>query len=264
MTATVRNVMRRTYGAFRSDELTDNRRLKDAMAWLNFRDSVDARTTAAEVFHQFDEHALSGLPNKPARATNDDAYCCGPCSDGVTRYYWVDIVTKDVATKLPLKATNTNQRIFRQSLMRQAEERIRTKRGKVLWLAELKDYQQACPLDLLGDLGRYNLNLGSNDRAIIYTVEIDKTHKPTIVDAGFAFFWLAWKDDTQYGMTLSLRTGLPGYKEWVASKDDIRIVDACFLEPGEGSWSDERIPQAYWDASRKRVLEQRKKTGATA
>jgi hypothetical protein len=85
-----------------------------------------------------------------------------------------------------------------------------------------------------------------------------------MIDAGFAFFWLAWQDDDSYGMTLGLNNGQPTYKEWVAPKDSVKVVDAWFLISGEGSLVDEQLPIAYWDSCRQRVLARRSFLGGSA
>lgn len=258
MAITARHLMRRAYGAFRSGDVDERDKLKDAMIWLNFQNSVSTRQLAAKFFHRLDADTLSGLPNLPARLSSGE-HCQGICTIGKSRVYWVDIVSKQNTATLPRKASPKNQKVFQSNLISWATERIRSKRGAVLWLAELDDtqFQDTQPLALLGDLGRYSQALNSEDRVVIYTVEVESIYKPTMVDAGFAFFWLAWQDSDSYGMTLGLNDGQPTYKEWVVPKDTVRVVDAWFLTPDEGLLVDEQLPPAYWDACQRRVLDRR-------
>lgn len=266
MTITPRHLMRRAYGAFRSGDVAEKQNLKDALAWLNFQNSVSSRQLVADVFHRLDSHTLSGLPSKPARVNSSDEYCQGVCSTKVSRFHWVDIVSKQTATSLPQNPSPKSQALFRSRLKSWAEERIISKRGATLWLSELEaaHFQNTQPLGLLSDLGRYSQELKSDDRVVIYTVEVESVFKPTMLDAGFVFFWLAWRDDDSYGMTLGLNDGQPTYKEWVVPKDTVKVVDAWFLIPGEGSLVDEQLPSAYWDACRQRVLDRRNYSGGTA
>ncbi len=265
MTITARHLMRRAYGAFRSGDIAERDKLKDAMIWLNLQNSASTRQLAAKFFHRLDSDTLAGLPNKPARLSGGE-HCQGICATGKSRVYWVDIVSKQAAATLPRKASPRNQKIFQSSLINWATERIRSKRGAILWLAELDDaqFQETQALVLLGDLGRYSQELNSDDRVVIYTVEVENMYKPTMVDAGFAFFWLAWQDSDSYGMTLGLNDGQPTYKEWVVSKDTVKVVDAWFLIPDEGSLVDEQLPPAYWAACRQRVLDRRNCSGGVA
>lgn len=266
MTITPRHLMRRAYGAFRSGNIAERGKLKDAMAWLNFQNAVSRRRLVADVFHRLDSQTLSGLPSNPARTNSSDEYCQGICSTKVSRFHWVDIVTKQNATSLPQKTSPKNQAIFRSGLIRWAEERISKKRGATVWLSELEatNFQNIQPLGLLIELGRYCQILNSDDRVVIYTVEVESVYKPTMIDAGFAFYWLAWQDDDSYGMTLGLNDGLPTYKEWVVPKDIVKVVDAWFLIPDEGSLVEEQLPPSYWDACRQRVLDRRNCSGGTA
>lgn len=266
MTITPRHLMRRAYGAFKSGDIAERTNLKDAMAWLNFQDSVSSRQLVADVFHRLDSQTLFGLPSNPARANGSDEYCQGVCSTKVSRFHWVDIVSKQTETSLPQKTSPKYQAIFQSRLKSLAEERIRSKRGATLWLSELEaaHFQNTQPLGLLTDLGRYGQELKPDDRVVIYTVEVESVYKPTMIDAGFVFFWLAWPNDDSCGMTLGLNDGQPIYKEWVVPKDTVKVVDAWFLIPGEGSLADDKLPPAYWDASRQRVLERRNCFGGPA
>lgn len=265
MTISARHLMRRAYGAFRSGDIAERDNLKDAMIWLNFQNSVSTRQLTAKFFHRLDSDALAGLPNKLARPSSSE-HCQGICTTGKSRVYWVDIVSKQTAATLPRKASPKNQKLFQSSLISWATERIRSKRGPILWLAELDDkqFQDIPPFALLGGLGRYSQELNSDDRVVIYTVEVESIYKPTMVDAGFAFYWLAWQDADSYGMTLGLNDGQPTYKEWVVHKDTVKVVDACFLIPDEGSLVDEQLPPAYWEACRLRVLNRRNSSGGVA
>lgn len=259
MQVTMRHLMRRAYGAFRTGDISDRENLKDALAWLNFQNSEPNRHMIADSFHRLDPQALSGLPSKPVRQSDSNEYCRGMCTDVTSRFHWVDILSKDVAASLPHKITSRTQALFRRALTRWAEERIRSKKGPILWLAELDEgrFQYFQPLELLGDLGRYCQILKPEERAVIFTVEIKRSHKPTMIDAGFAFFWLAWSGADPHGMTLSLKDGQPTYKEWVVHKDEVKIVDAWPLISGYGSLVDDQLPQAYWDACRQRVRDRR-------
>lgn len=256
---TGRDLMRRAYGAFRSGNIVEREPLKDAMAWLSFQNSTKSRQIVAEFFHRLDPSALSGLPSRPARPSDNNEYCQGTCSAGKSRLHWVDILSKEAAAALPRYISPRNQVLFRGGLMRWAVERIRQKKGAILWLAELdeKNFQSIRPLDLLGDLGRYGQELKPEDRAVVFTIEVENVYKPTMIDAGFAFFWLAWPDDDSYGMTLGLNDGQPTYREWVVPKDSVKVVDAWPLMPGAGSLADDQLLLAYWDACRQRVLDRR-------
>lgn len=265
MIITARHLMRRVYGAFRSGDIAERGKLKDAMIWLNLQNSVSTRQLAAKFFHRLDSDTLAGLPSKLARPSSSE-HCQGICTTGKSRVYWVDIVSKQAAATLPQKASPRNQQVFHSNLINWATERIRSKRGAILWLTELDDtqFQNTQPLALLGDLGRYSQELNSDDRVVIYTVEVESIYKPTMVDAGFAFYWLAWQDADSYGMTLGLNDGQPTYKEWVVPKDTVKVVDAWFLIPDEGSLVDEQLPPAYWEACRRRVLDRRNCSGGVA
>jgi len=257
--------MRRAYGAFRSGDVAQKDALKDAMIWLNFQNSVSTRQLAAKFFHRLDTDTLAGLPNKLARPCSRE-HCQGMCTTGKSRVYWVDIVSKQNVATLPRNTSPRNQKLFQSNLISWATERIRSKRGPLLWLVELDDtqFQDTQPLALLADLGLYCKELNSDDRVVIYTVEVESLYKPTMVDAGFAFYWLAWQDADSYGMTLGLNDGLPTYKEWVVPKDTVKVVDAWFLIPDEGSLVDEKLPTAYWAACRQRVLDRRNCSGGVA
>jgi hypothetical protein len=263
MTIKARHLMRRAYGAFRSGEIAERASLKDAMSWLNFQNSVSSRRLAADFFHRLDSDALAGLPSKPARSSSSE-HCQGICTAGKSRFHWV-IVTKDFATDLPRKASPKYQALYRSRLIKWANENISKKKRAILWLSELdeKHFQDTQPLALLGELGSYNQTLNREDHVVIYTVEVESVYKPTMIDAGFAFYWLAWQDADSYGMTLGLIDGQPTHKEWVVPKGTVEVVDAWFLMPGEGSLVDEKLPPAYWDACRQRVLDRHNLSGGT-
>lgn len=259
MTTTARHLIRRAYSALKSGDLTNRDSLKDAMVWLNFQNSAPNRPIIADCFYRLDPNSFTELPSNPVRPKEKTDYCQGKCSTKVAQFHWVDIVTKHTSATLPRDASPRNQAIFRSGLIRAAEDRINSKKAPILWLSELdKDHlQDIQPNELLGDLGRYSAVLKQDDRIAIYTVEVSNVYKPTMIDAGFTFFWLAWRDDDSCGMTLGLNDGQPTYKEWVVSKDTVKIVDAWFLTPAEGLFGDDQIPLAYWDSCRQRVVDQR-------
>ena len=266
MTITAHNLMRRAYRAFRSGNVAEREKLKDAMAWINFQNSVAYRQAIAILFHRLDQHDLTGLPSKPARPKGEDEYCQGICTMGVSQFHWVDIVSKQTTTDLPRNTSPQNQALFRNRLIRWAENRINTKRGQILWLSKLDEahFQHTQPLGLLGALGRYEQSLNPGDRVAIYTIEVESVYKPTMMDAGFAFYYLAWPDADSHGMTLSLSDGQPTHKEWVVPKDGVKVVNACFLMPGLGSLVEDQLPAAYWEACQQRVLDRRNFSGGTA
>lgn len=259
MTVSVRDLMRRACGAFRSGDIADTGTLKDAMAWLNFQNSAACRQVVADAFHRLDSDGLSGLPGCPARPSDVNDYCRGIPTNGMARFHWVDVLQKDAAAKLPHDISIRNLAQFRRSLMNMAEARIRSKRGAILWLAELDEahFKNTKPLDLLAGLGRYGQALKTDEVTVIYTIEVQRVHKPTMIDAGFTFYWLSWPDDATHGMTLGLSNGQPTYKEWVVPKDDVKVVDAWSLMAGTGSLTDGQLPVAYWDAGRERVAKRR-------
>ena len=259
MVVTVRQLMRRAHSAFRSGNIADIETLKDAMVWLNFQNSVSDRHSIADSFHRLGQDELSKLPSTPARSDSSDDYCRGICSSGVSRFHLVDILSREASADLPNMISRSNQAPFKQSLMRLAENRIKNMRRAVLWLAELdeKRFENFQPLDLLSGLGQYGRVLKPKDRVIIYTIEVEQVYKPTMIDAGYAFFWLAWQDAEPHGMTLGLNDGRPTYKEWVVPKNGVKVVDAWYLMPGEGSLTEENLQATYWDACRQRVLDRR-------
>ena len=81
MTITARHLMRRAYGAFRSGDIAERDKLKDAMIWLNLQNSASTRQLAAKFFHRLDSDTLAGLPNKPARLSSGE-HCQGICATG--------------------------------------------------------------------------------------------------------------------------------------------------------------------------------------
>lgn len=259
-----RQVIRRTRSAFRQGSLSDLKQLKDALAWGNFLDSQHQRLFLADVFHRLALEDFQKIPYHCARSISPDDYCCGAEDDKTSSLlYWVEISRREISLPQPSIRREWNKSPFRTQLIRDAQGILPTLRRQVIWLSDLgiQNPENHDPHILMAMLGRLNQQLTTNRPVIIYTVEVERIYQPTYVDAGYAYFWRAGTESCKHGMTRSLVDNGSGYREWIAPKEKIKVVDAWPLPPVKVSLKEGDLPDNFWLGCRQEIITRRNSLG---
>lgn len=263
---TAREIARSCRKAFRNGDLNDIAALKNALAWKNYLES-DGRRSAVEAFLKLDYTALNALPGKAARP--ESAYlCCGrACSTPGQMAYWVAITDKKFEQAIPsIPADLWSRHPIRRQVVAQAKVWLQRKEREILWLSDLGHHELPGlnAGELVADLGQLGVTGGADRRVIVFTVSVSgDLSKPTLADAGYTYYWRASPSSRDYGMTRSLRDNRPAYKEWVAPKSVVEIVDAWPLRLEDFSLDESRLRMAFWQACREEMRQTRMAMGLT-
>lgn len=269
MTTTIspRHLASRVNRAFRRGDLSDLNQLKDALACGNYLDSGEYRKFVAGVFHALDAGARGMLPVKSASAfiaVTD--HCRGapiPCAGKI--FYWTE--TSDWEGELPERpGASWLGNPIRRQLLAYANAWLQKKKRVAVWLSDFSgiDLTGLSALDLMADLGRLDAQANRRRRVVVFTVKVvteQKVYKPTMVDSGFTFYWRAWPNATEYGMTRSLRDNRAAHREWVVPKAHVEIVDAWPLPVADVSLCESDLKAAFWDACRGEIEQKRADRG---
>lgn len=264
---TPRHLARRVHRAFHRGDLSNLVQIKDALLCANYLDSREYRKFVAGVFCTLDAAALAQLPVKAASAhiaaTDHCRGASGNCP-GKT-FFWTE--TNDWEGELPERPdASWNRSPIRSQLLRNANDWLQGKRRALVWLS---DFSGSEPIgmsaqDLMADLGRLDAQANRRKRVVVFTVEVtseQKVFKPTMVDSGFTFYWRAWPDSPDHGMTRSLRDNRPAFREWVVPKAHVQIVDAWPLPVADVSLSESDLDATFWQACRQEIEARRAQKG---
>ncbi|MGY6273927.1 hypothetical protein [Methylomonas sp. MgM2] len=125
----------------------------------------------------------------------------------------------------PRLLASTNQAI-RTSYFKPAWDEYQQKcAGRLLWLSE--PHIPAEPIHSTAQkLGLYHWRqIQQGELILSLTVRANDIYKPTLLDAGMAFYFDASPGYLHHGYTRDLATGQQGYKEWVSYFDALLELD---------------------------------------
>lgn len=261
-----RQLAHRIYRAFRHGDIADLEQLKDSLLFANFQDSGEHRNFLARVLCGLSPGALGKLPNELVRIDVAD-HCQGNATECAERIlYWAEVPDWEMELPDSLGAS-WHRNPMRAHLISKATDRLKEKRRAILWLSDLaaSELSSLGALNLMADLGRLGLQASRRRRVVVFSMRVMagnmRIYKPTMADSGFAFFWRAWPDSLDYGMTRSLRDNRAVYREWIVPKADVEIVDAWPLPIADVSLSETELDAAFWQACRDEVRDKRTQFG---
>lgn len=264
-----RHLVARIHRAFRYGDLSDSEQLKDALAYANYLDSCECQNFVAGVFSALEAEALAQLPLKSASKYIAPAdHCRGASSDcAETALFWTE--TNDWDGELPERPGASWARDpIRRQLIAYANDWLQKKRRAVVWLSDVsgEDLAHISASALMADLGRLDAQANRRKRVVVFTIKVvaeQKVYKPTMVDSGFTFYWRAWPNSSNYGMTRSLRDNRALYREWVVPKTHVTVIDAWPLPVEDVSLCESDLDDTFWTACRHEI-EYRRNPGRTS
>lgn len=136
----------------------------------------------------------------------------------------------------------------------------------LLWISDFRDNEGISIIepssenisDVLADLGLYGQYYYSSEEIILVELEVQSIFKPTLLDSGFTFYWQSKKENTCWGLTRSLRTGLPTLREWVVKKsiqDNLKVKSAQIIRCQDNiELKGELISNVYWEECKRELL----------
>lgn len=259
-----RHLAARVHRAFRRGDLFDPAQLRDALACANYLDSGECRKFVAGVFRALEVEALAQFPIKSASAyIAATDHCRGESSNCAERaLFWTE--TNDWEGELPERPGESWERDpIRRQLLAYANDWLQKKRRAVVWLSDFaeREFAGLSASDLMADLGRLDAQANRRKRVIVFAIKVvpeQKVYKPTMVDSGFTFYWRAWPNSSEYGMTRSLRDNRAVYREWVVPKAHLEIVNAWPLPVEDVSLRESDLEDAFWTACRHEIEDRRK------
>lgn len=209
-----------------SGDVTVPRTLCQALAFRNFEFSpLEIQLVAKSVLKDADcDLALDGKLYPTA-----DQCCLGPkTTDPIPITYVIVPWRKLFPLPITKKTTHDHSAV---------SDNLRALIGNILFVSDWRDEdcnpafsnpelidctELAASLGIPGTTPHWGI--GAN--IAIIALQSKHLHKPTLLDAGFAYFWYAAPDQPQWGLTRSIRTGRPALREWVLSRSgDYTVVD---------------------------------------
>lgn len=254
--------------AYESGDLSDECTLRQAMMYRNYLSTPSNVSTAlnnhpdwpgldaasdAPGYGNGTGPRFAGLPPGISHSPTDMLRRVSKAS-----FYFRDIDVTD-ATKAILSDAN-----------REAAERVDEFKANVFdpwhlhnrstlraWLYLSSDH--STPTKLLQDLGLYHyLTVDNNDSIFRFAFDPVECRKPHWGDADLAFYFFQTEASEPSGLTLSLRTGEPGYPELIHEDVSALVLSDVLLEDVEQRCDLAAPTTIYWDAQITRIEEARK------
>ncbi|AFQ47018.1 hypothetical protein [Burkholderia cepacia] len=112
--------------------------------------------------------------------------------------------------------------------------------------------------DLYQSLGLYNRTLSAGDKVVIAYLNSRERYRPTVADAGGAFYWRDGHEGATHGLTVHLTTGRPALREWVSRADKLNVLPERSLMRNverEVNTTDAGLHDDYWQAGVQRITQ---------
>lgn len=139
-------------------------------------------------------------------------------------------------------------------------------RRNLLWITDFKDNEGTSISEpsaenisnVLADLGLYGQCYYPNEEIILIELEVEAIYKPTLLDSGLTFFWQLKREAADWGLTRSLRTGLPTLREWVVKKsipNNLKVKSAKVIKCKSNiELNDAFLNTTYWEECKRELL----------
>jgi len=235
--------------AFQSANLQPLQVLKLALAHSNFMDAADA-------------------PGCPSSEAIDQAIAVCRHWPDWTLQFGDDLLWKGTRTREQIEVwfVRTARSLFHDTEVEAAfaeekvQEFLRREGLRTVWVTDGVDDEgneldpESCPaLELHHALGLYGRQLAEGEQLVISRATCDDVFRPTVADAGAAFYWRQGPDNVPHGRTVHLETGKPTLHEWVTAPSALEgNVRSCVLKLVDAplDTTDGGLPPDYWAAGR--------------
>jgi hypothetical protein len=219
----VKRFLHRLESAFGLCVHDENAQLADALAYMNYLDSVSGKGHSEAALEALDAESVILLPVQAGRT---QAGLCHPSEvEPAQSLFWVEDSKRFLEDRNP---SSIDPMLMFDHLNDWLSEMERT----LLWFSDLNGWKIGDPIssaDVALGLGLYAKRF--EGEMWIFSVQVGRLYKPTWVDAGFTFYWYAAPEVMDHGLTRDLHDGKPRFNEWVARKAGVRIVNWTPLSP---------------------------------
>jgi hypothetical protein len=190
-------------------------KLKDALVHKNYLISpINIQQRVKEIL---DANDTSTLPDDPIYPDEPDLCLGNRMNNNKPEYvYWIGLASRVIGgNQFHPELFDTDKFLGW----------LNSTRRNLIWISDLKNNEGlgiGIPTadnisNILADLGLYGTRYGKDEEIILIELEVNQFYKPTLLDSGLTFFWQI-EQDSDWGLTRSLRTGLPTLREWVVKK----------------------------------------------